>query len=49
MGRNWHIYVCVDFQDLLAPKWGRSGATLSPNDLVLTCGACYLAATFGEN
>jgi len=28
---------------------GRGGAMLTPNELVLTFGSCYLCATFGDN
>ena len=28
---------------------GRGGVMLTPNELILTFGGCYLCATFGEN
>ena len=44
----------MDFYDLLG-FWGeggnkgKGGAMLTPNELVVTLGGCYLGATFGEN
>ena len=56
IGRNWHIYVCMNFQNLLAhiggfggQNWQRGGAMLTANELVLTSRSCYLAAAVGEN
>jgi len=34
---------------VLGAKQGKGGAMLTPNELVLTFGGCYLAARFGEN
>jgi len=33
----------------LGAKWGRGGATLTPNELIFTFGASYVWASFGEN
>ena len=56
VGRNWHIYVCMDFRTFW-PKMGvflaqnreKSGVMLTHDELVLTLGGCYLCVTFGEN
>ena len=44
------------FSGPFGPKWrfwgqnrGRHGVMLTPNELVLTFGGCYLCVTFGEN
>ena len=34
---------------VLGTKKGTGGAMLTPNELVLTFGRCYLCATFGAN
>jgi len=46
----------MGFQDLLAynggfggQNRGRSDAILTPNELVLPFGGCYVCANFGEN
>jgi len=33
----------------MGAKYGRAGAMLTPSELVLTFGGCYLCATFGKN